>query len=52
MEDNRRGGKGRSTEGRREYGRRDSKPFSGEKRPRITTRRSFSDNGERTDASG
>ena len=47
MEDNRRGGKGRSTEGRREYGRRDSKSFSGEKRPRISSRRSFSDNGER-----
>ena len=53
MEDNRRGGNGRRTEGRREYG---SRPAS-EKRPRISRparsfgenseRRSFGDNSER-----
>ena len=45
MEDNRRGGNGRRTEGRREYG--DRKNFGGD-RPR----RSFSGNGERRPFSG
>ena len=45
MEDNRRGGNGRRTEGRREYG--DRKNFGGD-RPR----RSFSGNGERRSFSG
>ena len=60
MEDNRRGGRGRAAEGRREYGRRDSserRSFNGERRsfgdrPRRSfgegsERRSFGDNSER-----
>ena len=46
MEDNRRGGNGRRTESRREYGER--KNFGGDNRPR----RSFSGNGERRSFSG
>ncbi|MBR5199967.1 MAG: pseudouridine synthase [Bacteroidales bacterium] len=46
MEDNRRGGNGRRTEGRREYGER--KNFGGDNRPR----RPFSGNGERRSFSG
>ena len=46
MEDNRRGGNGRRTEGRREYGER--KNFGGDNRPH----RPFSGNGERRSFSG
>ena len=46
MEDNRRGGNGRRTESRREYGER--KNFGGDNRPR----RPFSGNGERRSFSG
>ena len=45
MEDNRRGGNGRRTEGRREYGERRNSTASGERR--LRPRRNFSDNGER-----
>ena len=50
MEDNRRGGNGRRTEGRREYGeRRHHQNSNGERRSFSSDRprRSFSDNGER-----
>ena len=45
MEDNRRGGNGRRTEGRREYGERRNSTANGERR--LRPRRNFSDNGER-----
>ena len=53
MEDNRRGGNGRRTEGRREYGNRNSSSNGGERprRPRINSgeRRSFGSSERRSD---
>ena len=52
MEDNRRGGNGRRTEGRREYGERRSHSGNGERRSFNSERRSFGDRPRRSFSEG
>ena len=52
MEDNRRGGNGRRTEGRREYGERRSHSGNGERRNFNSERRSFGDRPRRSFSEG